>query len=67
MRGHTKFLGGLKNRGGKVFRGLLQRGVMIKSLGGSVFEVLGRCSLWLMSPSVDPLNESGMVYKNACA
>ena len=26
MRGHTKFLGGLKNRGGKAFRGAVTEG-----------------------------------------
>ena len=26
MRGHTKFLGGLKNRGGKAFRGPVTEG-----------------------------------------
>ena len=29
MRGHTKFLGGLKNREGKAFRGPVHRGVLI--------------------------------------
>ena len=38
MRGHAKFLGGLKNRGGKAFRGLLQRGVWIASVTSYLHE-----------------------------
>ena len=32
MRGHTKFLGGLKNRGGKAFRGPVTEGCLITAL-----------------------------------
>ena len=38
MRGHTKFLGGLKNRGGKAFRGPVTKGCFGRDVSSYTIE-----------------------------
>ena len=53
MRGHTKFLRGLKNRGGKAFRGPVTEGCNKEQQSKQFAEQEQECNLWL-SHNLDP-------------